>query len=210
MPSSGQDGRVRTPLSLREQLEHLHLHEASARCESLCSSPLRPSQSSDDSEYRHEMSSTPRPALNRSAASHHTDKSSKSTYSTGTDGSSCAQSDDSNLPGYLTKFVDANTFEQASCTHHVGVVATVLMSLDPRNGRRRRRARIQPGHRFRLLRPSKRHFPLHGRLSVNPSPSPNPPQKNPLTTLSLLHTAKNATCTTSRKKATSSRAPRRR
>lgn len=56
--------------------------------------------------------STPRPALNRNAASHHTDKSSKSVYSTGTDGSSYTQSEDSNLPGYLTQHVDANTFEQ--------------------------------------------------------------------------------------------------
>ena len=119
MPSSGQDGRVRTPLSLQEQLEHLHFHETPALCKSPCCSPLRPSQSPHLPDNRHDMSSTPRPALNRSAASHHTDKSSKSAYSTGTDGSSRAQSEDGYLPTFLTKFVDGSTFDQVRHIHYV-------------------------------------------------------------------------------------------
>jgi hypothetical protein len=105
--SAGQDGRVRSPLSLQEQLEHLHFHETPARCKSACCSPLRPRETPQA-----EPQQPSRPALNRSASSHHTDKSSKSTDSTSTDGSSRAQSEDSNLPPYLTKYVDANTFEQ--------------------------------------------------------------------------------------------------
>jgi hypothetical protein len=105
--SAGQDGRVRSPLSLQEQLEHLHFHETLARCKSACCSPLRPRETPQA-----EPQQPSRPALNRSPSSHHTDESSKSTYSTGTDGSSREQFEDSNLPPYLTKYVDANTFEQ--------------------------------------------------------------------------------------------------
>lgn len=39
--------------------------------------------------------------------------------------------------------------------------------LDPRNGRRRRRARVQQEHSLRLFRSSSSHIPKDGRQSVN-------------------------------------------
>ena len=104
MPAStGQDGRVRSPFTFQERLEQLHLNETPARCKSACCSPLRPRE-----EHDHVQPNT-RPALNRSAASH---QSTKSVYSTGTDGSSHAQSDDPALPEELSDCIDLSTFEQ--------------------------------------------------------------------------------------------------
>lgn len=107
---------VRTPLSLDEQLEHLHFHEAPARCKSPCCSPLRPRETPHAEEQHHQhqqvQQESARPALNRNAASHHTDRSVKSVLSNSTDGSSCLQSEDSGLPDYLSEVLDMATFEQ--------------------------------------------------------------------------------------------------
>ena len=137
MPSSiAQDGRVRTPVSLQEQLEHLHFHEAPARCRSPCCAPL--TQQNDDTPALQHDQPPQRPALNRNAASHLTTSSAKSVYSTGTD-SSCVQSEDgSALFAEFGDNIDTTTFEQVriSVFDRVSSNGRLIGVLDPRNGRR--------------------------------------------------------------------------
>ena len=86
--------------ALQEKLEHLHFHEAPARCRSPCCSPLASLQ---------QLSSlSERPAFNRKT----TASSSKSIYSTGTDGSSLEQSDKEAILAGHPDVIDMNVFEQ--------------------------------------------------------------------------------------------------
>jgi len=160
------DGRVRTPVfSLQEQVEHLHFNEAPARCKSPCCAPrpysmagLRPSPKRD---------TLSRPALNRNAASHFSASSGKSCYSMGTDGSH-VQSED----GFAEfgDMVDSATFEQVRKDSLLDCLIRwigILMLADPRNGRRRRRARIQQKHRIRFLHASGGHVRQDGRGTVS-------------------------------------------